>query len=249
MKKMLSSLALALAVLGSHAQEKSERHANENLKPVRGTVSTELNINLFSSKLNFNNALNQIKFRYFLKAQTALRLGAHVSSQDSSFNVNNPYGNASSFTKDERKGIDWALNFGIEHHFPGSRRLSPYVGLDASIAGRSASQTFANPTTTVDTENGWYNFQSVVNPTAFYLSRQAYSRWGVNLVAGFDFYMSRAFFFGYEFNLGAYQTNYKNASLRTVNQSGAVTTQNLGKSESFKIGPTLFNGIRLGYNF
>lgn len=123
---MLLTVALAIAMLYSRAQETE----NTSFRPAKGSFATELNFNPFKGNLSFNNVLNQIKGRYFMSPQLALRLGLNVNTLDSTQNYGNPYGSQAKFTSDNRKSASFGLNNGIEHHFKGTKRLFPYIGAD-----------------------------------------------------------------------------------------------------------------------
>ena len=251
MKKMLFTIALAIAALYASAQESE----SSDFKPTKGSLATELNFNPFKGNLSFNNVLNQVKGRYFLSSQLALRLGFNINTVDSTQNYGNPYGSQASFTNDKRTSSSFGLNFGIEKHFKGTKRLSPYIGVDAFWGTKSTKQETSTNANTTTVKNGWIETQIIQTSTPPYyystitrLSEGAYTRFGISVVAGFDFYMAKNFFLGYEFNLGYSKTDYKTPEITTTGQS--VTTPNFYSNNSTgKFGTTLMNGIRIGYVF
>src|SRR5688500_8278464 len=78
-------------------------YAQDSLKVTSGRFTTELNINPFIGELSLNNALNQIKVRYFLADNTALRIGLSLSTRKSTYESSTVYGSNPSSTEDERK--------------------------------------------------------------------------------------------------------------------------------------------------
>jgi len=250
MKKTILIVASLFATLGSFAQTTKVDSSN-NLKPNAKSFTTELNINPLKGQVNLNNSLNQIKFRYFTSPTVALRLGFNISRVDSVNNVNNPYGVNSFFNNDEKTSTTIGVNLGIEKHFLGTKRLSPYIGADLSITNKSAGETASNNQSTTTVTNGWYYvyYNSGTNTTITGTQQNAYTRYGLNLFTGFDFYIAKHFFFGYEFNYSISKTNWKEVSIIATPSTGTNTSNYSTKNSNLTFGPSLINGIRLGYSF
>jgi hypothetical protein len=253
MKKPILIMASVLATLGSFAQTTKVDSA-KSLKPNAKSFTTELNVNPFNGQVNFNNSLNQIKLRYFTTPSFALRLGFNVSRIDSINNVNNPYGVNSYFSNNERKSSTVGVNLGIEKHLVGTKRLSPYLGADLSITDKSSSQNISDNQSTTTVTNAWYYSYYSNNTLITQTPENGYTRYGLNLFAGFDFYIARHFFFGYEFNYSITKTNWKNVTVTTTTTTTNPSTNNNSTNTSTKnsamtFGPSLMNGIRLGYSF
>ena len=251
MKKMLLTVAIAMVSLYASAQESE----NSDFKPTKGSFATELNFNPFQGNLKFNNVLNQVKGRYFLSPQLALRLGFNINLVDSTLNFGTPYGSQASFNNDKRTSNSFGLNFGIEKHFKGTKRLSPYIGVDAFWGTKGAKQELSTNAGTTTVKNAWITTQYIQSPNPPYyyntitsITETAYNKFGVMAVAGFDFYMAKNFFLGYEFNLGYSKTSYKTPE---VTSTGQGSTQNNFYTDisSSKFGTSLVNGIRVGYSF
>lgn len=248
MKKMLLTVALAMATLYTSAQESE----NSDFKPTKGSFATELNFNPFRGNLSFSNVLNQIKGRYFLSPQLALRLGLNVNTLDSAQNYGNPYGTQASFSSDDRKSTSFGLNIGVEKHFKGTKRLSPYIGADLFWGTKSAKQEMSNNASTTTIKNGWLEVAYYQSGTGYYTTSRiveaAYTRFGLTVVAGFDFYMAKNFFLGYEFNLGYSKTDYKSPEVTITGQNTSIPNYYSNNSTG-KFGTSLVNGIRIGYIF
>lgn len=276
MKKTLVAVtALLIAAISANAQShqdsllaekslKKKLTASENyLKPSAGSFSTELNINPFKGELSLNNSLNQIKFRYFTKPKFAWRFGVNISAQDSVYEINNPYSSSSTTTssKDQLNGLNIGLNIGFEKHFNGTKRLSPFVGGEFSFTNQSYKTEETNGAATTTYKGLWLNryYQpyynnngNIIGSYTYDMSLRAYKRFGLNVVTGFDFYMAKNFFFGYEFNFGFNVTNYKDPETTVTGGSTSSSNQNTDpevKNNSFSFGPSLMNGIRIGYVF
>ncbi|MEJ2880163.1 outer membrane beta-barrel protein [Pedobacter sp. GR22-6] len=251
MKKTLFSFALAIATLSASAQEKTT-DSEKTFKPVAGSFATELNFNPFKGNLSLNNSLNQIKVRYFVKDELAIRLGVHVSSRDTSINTGTPYGTQSNFVKDDRKSSTFAINLGIEKHFKGTSRLSPYLGADVTFGSRSSSQEIVNSQITYNIKNAWMQSVYTSGNPPYYVSQAvetAYRKFGLTAVAGFDFYMAQNFFIGYEFNLSYMNTKYKIPETTVTGNVQNNPAPMEGSNESSTFGTSLMNGIRIGYAF
>jgi hypothetical protein len=248
MKKTILIMASIFATLGSYAQT-TKVDSEKSLKPTTKNLTTELNVNPFNGQVNLNNSLNQIKFRYFVSPSVALRLGFNVSRIDSVNNTSNPYGTNSSFYNDEKKSTTVGANLGIEKHFAGTKRLSPYIGADLSITERSSGENIVNSQSTTTVTNAWYYVYTNNNTTISQIQQPGYTRYGLNLFTGFDFYIARHFFFGYEFNYNISKTKWKDISVITTPSSVVTTSNSSITNTNTTFGPSLINGIRLGYSF
>jgi hypothetical protein len=189
----------------------------------------------------------------------ALRLGVNADRNASLIEQNNPYGTTPTFYEQEKSSTTIGLNLGLEKHFKGTRRLSPFIGADLSISNKTSQQETKENQVTTKIKGAWSSITTVpvFNPFTGTTSYQqvsqpeefAFFRYGVNLVSGFDFYVSRNFFFGYEFSFGISKTQYKDVE---YTRTGGTSTNynNLDDDRStFEFGSKLFNGIRLGYAF
>ncbi|WP_207422175.1 autotransporter outer membrane beta-barrel domain-containing protein [Desertivirga brevis] len=270
MKKTLITMAVCLSAFFANGQEsqpeqktvrqkKTKTHNEDQLKANRGAISTELNFNPFKGDLKLNNSLNQIKFRFFTKPDFAIRVGFNASSVDSTFSSKNYYGtNTNANYESKRESFTIGANIGFEKHFKGTRRLSPFIGVDISVTDRSANQKITSGQVVTEYKNSWaspipytyYNGSSTqvlysINPSDY-----GYTRVGLHLITGFDFYMAKNFFLGYEFNFGINSTKYKDTEItQTGNTSTTPINDPVLKNKSLSFGPTLMNGIRIGYIF
>jgi hypothetical protein len=241
MKKMLVIWAVCSVCFTSFAQEA------DTLKATKGKFTTELNVNLFQGDLNFNNALQQIKFRYFVKNDLALRVGFDVNSKKRDNENSNPYGNNPTKYEDHAKSSTYGLNFGIEKHFKGTRRLSPYMGAEFSLTSKISSEDITLGSVETNIDGAWQTTTYTGNSVLVEFEEVGYFKYGLNLICGFDYYFAKNFFAGYEFTFQYNKTNYKDIDVTVKGSSSAPTTKSKN-SESF-LGPNLINGVRIGFVF
>lgn len=227
--------------------------AQDTLKVTARHFTTELNINPFQGELSLNNALNQIKVRYFLTDQTALRMGLSFNSQKSNGENSTAYGANPYSIKEERKTSTIGLNFGFEKHFKGTKRLSPYLSAELALASKSSSQTTTSNyqssgvESTVEIEGAWQVLTVVNNNPQLSYGERAFFQYGLNVVGGFDFYVAKNLYLGYEIAFAMLQTNYKDIDITTT--PATTNTWPDFSQKQFSIGPNLINGIRVGFVF
>lgn len=217
--------------------------------------TTELNVNLFQGSLTLNNALQQIKVRYFVNNGWAYRFALNFNSQTASNGQSAPYGTNPNNYNDDRKSTTIGLGFGFEKHFVGTNRLSPYIGAELSLVNRTTSETTTNNTITTSIDGAWVNYTQTYVPNFGYYTTSAYDQWaffryGLNLVGGFDYYVAKHFYLGYEFTIQYYNTSYKDINVTVTGQTQGNNNTNptSKKSETF-LGPNVVNGIRVGFVF
>lgn len=230
MKKVLLFLGMAICGVAANAQD---------FKPVAGDVTTEFGltggINNTDFKLNDGAAL--LRFRYFNKEKVAYRLGFNVSTVNDKTNAYGANAEKGTFTK---KATEVLINLGIEKHFTGTDRLSPYVGGDILFGTGSKNETAENTTDkgatyTKDT------FKETKGP--------GYVAFGLRGVVGADYYIAKRMYLGVEAGLGLlYQ---KEGKTKTVSTAAGVTTTTESKSagSNFEIKPSVITGVRIGFAF
>ncbi|PVH26397.1 hypothetical protein [Sphingobacterium corticibacter] len=228
----------------------AQNHDDGGLKSRKGNFSTELNINPFKANLSLNNALNQMKVRYFIQDDLALRLGVGINVIDSTWSSGAPYSADSYFISTANKQSAADFTIGIEKHFPGTQRLSPYIGADLSWGVQSSNQKVTTNATTFEIDNGLLDMS--FNPNLpigrGLLIPNGYTRFGAVAIVGFDFYMAKNFFVGYEFNVGYNRLKYKTPTIESIGENGGIVDLVSNSSvTSFKT--SLMNGIRIGYTF
>ena len=208
MKKVLLS-AVALLAFGF-------ANAQEEIKPKTGNLTTEVSVNGLINNTSFsiqdqsfgNGAM--FKARYFKTDNVAYRLVAfaNLDSQTDKAVVGDD-------TKTNVFGL--GLGFGLEKHFAGTDRLSPYVGFDGIFGFESSSE-----------KTGSYEEKG---PNTF--------RIGARGVFGADYYVAKKLYLGIEGGIGLFYT-----STGKTEQGGVTTSEG---NNSFKLSPSLVGGFRVGY--
>lgn len=220
MKKVF--LVGALALVGAmNAQE---------YKPTTGDVTVDLGLSggLGNTSINLPDqgfgAGAMFKARYFKTDKLAYRGTVFITNDNETKNPSNNIVNKSS-------GFGLGLGFGIEKHFTGTERLSPYVGGDVLIGFNNTSNkttaTVAN-STVVSEVKGPNNFM-----------------FGVRGVFGADYYFAKRVFLGVEAGLGLVYKSEGDVTTSVTGQNDVVVKG----GNSFNISPAVVTGIRLGYAF
>jgi hypothetical protein len=252
MKKIVIAVSMLAAALVANAQEPAVQPATRLYKPVAGNVLAE--IGLFATPGGITGGVTsqsqsafgtpQLKFRYFLQDQIALRVGFNYTqnTETTKFYEANP-GSGDGFAKD--KSSLFGLNLGIEKHLTGTGRLSTYVGGDLSfiLTGASAKwENTANGTTFTDGASRKIKGGNAAGDRGSF-------GFGLRAVGGADYYFVEKVYLGAEFGWGFIAS--KEGKLKDEQTLGGVTTTTETKSGGgeFNIAPSLTAGLRLGFIF
>lgn len=229
-------IGFAMAV---NAQEETE-----TIKQSAGDKNLELQFDpgaIFNASKG-NNFLSNgagIRFRYFKSETIAYRL-----------NVNINYSNTSTITqeaddalnllelKNKNSFLGITLSPGIEKHFAGTKRLSPYIGGQVSVGYRSSTvkeeYQDVQEKYVYKTKNG--NFGDGLNI-------------GMAALAGADFYFAPKLYLGVELSYGI---NYFKAAKTKITDSAPNTTDvesTIGNTNSLSFQPSAMGIFRLGFLF
>lgn len=239
MKKLIIITICTGLLFSLKAQEDAE-----NFKQSAGDKNLELQFDpgaIFSSANN-NSILSNgsgIRFRLFISESIAYRLNLNLNFQNittisqEADNVNNLFE-----LKDKYTSSNLTLSPGIEKHFAGTKRLSPYIGGQVSVGYRSSTlkeeYQDAQEKYVYKTKNG--------NPGD-----------GLNIglaaLAGADFYFAPKLYLGVELSYGI---NYFKASKTKITDSGPNTTDiesTLGNRNTLSFQPGALGIFRLGFLF
>jgi hypothetical protein len=225
MKKPLLTIATCLMVSGIFAQ-----------KPEKGTVTSELGLSLSSGYSSINTF--GINGRYFVKSDLALVLGigASYSNDVNNFAENTDgTGDEGSFTTKSRYT---ELALGIQQHFTGTDRLSPFFGVDVALGSESNIQKGDNANQSGYIKNYSYDKE--------YKTAQL----GLRLNLGFDYWITEGIYMG---------ATYRPLSLVLQKQDDITTTagSNGGSVKTVTPGGTFASlstfgevgSIRVGWRF
>ncbi|RQO32488.1 hypothetical protein DBR32_02480 [Taibaiella sp. KBW10] len=255
MKKLMTIVGLTVFTLAANAQESergmysgrdakryramgAERGEMEAFKPHAGNVTSELGIagGLGNTALNLNNNAGMLRFRYFVKDDLAIRLGANIANESSKTFA---YGTGSEEGFVKTRNTTVLFNIGVEKHFAGTRRLSPYVAADFIVGNTSNHSNGENATSGITYLNN-YTFESKnLNNTTL----------GFRAVVGADYYIAKNVYLGVEAGLGYSSTKFgETETTQTLNNvTTTVTSKSTGKESAFT--PGIVTGVRLGFAF
>jgi hypothetical protein len=210
MKKVVLFIALvATSVAGAQAQkfQGGEKNLEVEFRPLGG---------------NPIGMPSGFRFRMFNSESSAIRVG---------FNIGGTNNNEVYVQQDKTEGSDDAVvilpelnqsnqtfNFGIrpgyEMHFAGTDRLSPYVGAELMFAMQSSTLTRefhnSNNADDVTKPENWQTWEMSV--------KNGSSMFGLNALAGVDFYFADNFYLGAEINLGFRNVSYKDRETTASNE-------------------------------
>jgi hypothetical protein len=237
MKKLLLSLSVAILGLAAQAQD---------FKPVKGDVTTEFGLTGGINETNFdlNDGAGLLRFRYFQKDNLAFRLGFNVGSQNTTKNAYGAVGTPAEGKEGSAttKATQFLINLGVEKHFTGTERLSPYVGGDILFGAGTRKTSFENAT-------GSANTPVYADNTSSEVKGPGYTSIGLRGVIGADYYIAKRLYLGVEAGFGF---NYESAgetktSTTVAGNTTTVTTKSAGNA--FEINPSIITGVRVGFAF
>ena len=227
-KYLLFVFVLPVLVYGQDLSQEVNEY-----KPQAGEKTLELQFEPFG-----DNPLdiNGIRLRWFKSEQKAIRLNVFLGlSNDSQITQQEDSDLNLKELKDKDFSFTAAIRPGMEKHFKGTSKLSPYFGWEGEVAYRTSSSK-------TESQNG-----NDVN----YIKRNndtGYIRLGINALAGFDFYVAKKLYLGAEFGFGASWTKLLSVKIKS-DITGFQEPDPEKRGSSFDIGPNVNAQIRLGYAF
>lgn len=152
--------------------------------------------------------------------------------------------------KDKTSSLEIGLRPGIEKHFAGTDRLSPYIGAELDFAIKMSTKK----------EDGQYNGKLGETPEVYTkktTGKDGFMRIGVNAVAGFDYFFAKKLYVGAEFGFGFSMLNKSKIKVEDP-QTEIMTTDAGGtykapldekQGGTLNIGPNVNSQIRVGFLF
>lgn len=214
---MIRTLALTAFMACGLSLSANAQETENNLKSVAGNKTLETNL-----YFGWGNSAN-LKLRRFTTDTNVLRYETSISYH------------TSNFQDKDGKSNNLTISYipGLEKHFTGTDRLSPYIGLSLPLTLKLAN--YDSPTLEVKgASDPWGN-------------DRGYFDVGLNGLAGADLYVVKNFYVGFEVGAGFYFTkhteaeaNYKNDFTRNQKWEGY-------NSLGFRTFTT--GGIRVGFAF
>jgi len=224
MKKLIFAILIMMPFVGLFAQEGSD------YKPDGGFV---LGVNFTPLEVGGNViSIDNINGRYFLNSGLAVRVGLGLSTSKDSYD-NGLEGNANETSS--KSTSEFSFSLGAEKHFAGTERLSPYIGADLglSMASAKAETTIAGVTSTIE---------GASDATG---ADRKHTTFGLNLVAGADFYVAKHLYLGVEIKYGF---AVKSEGEYTVS-SGGLSVTSKDKPKNTTIGQMAQPSLKLGFKF
>ncbi len=221
-KKVLFIAAIAVGLLTTNQAEAQDFKASE------GHHNIEMN---FAPMGGAPISISKIKYRQFIADDMALRLGVSISSSSrkadpTKYSDDNEYQN-----KDSEFGL--SLSPGVEKHFGGTDRLSPYIGGEINFTmlknkNISFDDDFNGKVYEVTEKNGNIGV-------------------GLNLLLGTDWYFTKNMYMGTEIGFGFLFVS-DSKTKRSTEEPGIKDVE-IEHGSSFQLGPNFQSGIRLGFLF
>lgn len=249
MKKLLTTALLVSAFTATSVAQ---------YKPSAGMNSLEVTFNpsaIFNASESGNtfaltslSGLNSgVKYRMWKSDNIAARgtflIGLH--SNTNPYKATNSIGEVIDLNKDY---FEWAVQIrpGIENHFKGTERLSPYLGSEL-ILGYSSnkySEEYIDVNDQKQTgviRNGNSDFNG--DPVTW----RYINGWigGVGLIAGFDYYVAPSLYMGLEMNYAFVFSQRNKLITELPDQDNTETKQ----PWEWHLAPALSANLRLGWNF
>jgi outer membrane protein W len=215
-KMILAAMGLALCV-GAQAQ-----------KPESSTYSLEAQFGIDGTPI----ASPTIRGRYFIDQKMAVRVQVGFWTDNNSVPVSEPF--TPNYGRIDDQTLNYGLGAGIEMHMEGTDRLSPYVGGQFNWNRNIFNQEW------FDAEN-----TSTYKPGFSRVITSATNRWGIDLLAGADYYFAQNIYLGVE--IGYYLgIEVQGDRAEVLNNQPVNVTE---EDTRYDIAPGSVAGLRLGWRF
>ena len=218
MKKAIMFIALvATSMVGANAQkfQGGEKNLEVNFSPLGDNVATPI------------IGIDGIRFRMFNSESSAIRVGFNINGGKNTSVIQQPYDVITGVVATPRvskselyattKNFGFSIRPGYEKHFAGTDRLSPYVGAELVFSMNSSSYS-----------EEYHSGNTATNAVAaeaakwatWTIERKDGSRtFGLNAVAGADFYFADNFYLGAEISLGFSGTSWKDSEISVSDEA------------------------------
>jgi hypothetical protein len=175
--------------------------------------------------------INSIRLRKFTSDNTALRLSTFIGGKRTP-SINSI---GSVDLKSVSSNVDFSIRPGIEKHFEGTSKLSPFIGSELFLGLGSTSQS---------SESIWGDNQIMTTET-----KSKTSSLGLNIVCGADYYFSDKIYLGIEMGYGFLRDGKGSNSTKYTNPFDPSLTdeKTKGNSTNLNWGPNYQGTIRLGF--
>jgi hypothetical protein len=252
MNKRIAAVLLVLSLIGlaAFAQDQSVNHDgftkfNDRDWGVTFNVSGIIN-DISVTSLEDVNGNPAIQIRKFIKPNLAIRAGFGLNSFRIESDLVDSVGISRQSYDSTYKRTDFFIQPAIEYHFPGTKRLDPYVGAGLTI-GTVGKEDIEVTRVLTDTTGSGTLTRNYDMPGGF--------TFGTNVIIGFNYFIAEQFALGAEYQLG-FVSQRSGGDFTIVTQedpiSGASTTRretgsNRTTNSGFRLNSTV--GVTLSYFF
>ena len=181
--------------------------------------------------------INSFRYRYFKSENIAFRASLFIGGKGTT-TLGDTSGGAVQ-TKSKNSNLDFTFRPGIEKHFDGTDKLSPYIG----------GELFLGLETTNDrAESNWMSDPKKIQTVTTKTSKTSF---GLNALMGVDYYISDHLYLGAELGFGFLNTGKGNTKVSYDNSemSGMSDSETKGNTSDLNWGPNYQGTIRLGWVF
>ncbi|MES2778791.1 MAG: hypothetical protein V4651_02740 [Bacteroidota bacterium] len=241
MKKTILSLAFVAMGVAAFAQ-----------KPAAGDKTAEFNLNFQTGTSGVAYGLGatalagtpELRLRYFMADDMAIRLkiGMGMGTTTAQQTATIAGAEVTAETK-TNSGFGLALTPGIEKHFAGSTKLSPYVGAELPIGfGTGATVEVSNGDNAAGTPTGSGDSYKSEGGSQFNL--------GLRLVLGADYYIADGLYLGVEGGLGIFgMGSTGDATVNSTTSTVKAPEIKTPGGSTFSLFGAMAGTVRLGYKF
>lgn len=238
----MKQLILGLILLSTHFANAQDSLGLSNavtkdpsdFKPNAGTWSTEAIFYLQTGSNALRFGLTDIKVRKFITNKTVARTRFLANVNNETTIIVGSSGNM------ERsiKNATFVIAPGFETHINGSKRLSPYWGMELAVGSTNYEYNLTNSV----------NGQSFALGGNFNSQSQGNYQMGANAIFGADYYITSQIFIGVELGYGFLYQNFGTNEIQ-ISSNGNVNNNSTPMGSNS--GLNLFSnpGIRLGIAF
>ena len=177
-----------------------------------------------------------LRMRYFIMDDLAARVSLSINNASTKDYYYELADNAGGEGTEINKTSLTMISLGAEKHFAGTEKLSPYVGADLVFGMGNTSAK-------------WDKFDGLGYNADFKAAAKApISMFGINLVAGTDYYFAENFYVGLELGLG-FQSVTEKAGEFEFTTAGNTTTTLSEPTKSSSFGNNFIGNARIGWRF
>jgi len=246
LKITLILILASISLLKAQDNTKFNTSTDEVYKQVAGDKSFEVNFDpgkIFGSNPGnqFNLFDGGIKFRSFLTESSAIRVGVNISFflATDIIQQSNTENNLKEL-KSKSSSFSLMIQPGYEKHFKGTKRLSPYIGVQGLIGFRTTKYIEENQKNSLVYTKTWNNDPNKLGYGNLDI--------GLGVFAGIDYYFIKKLYMGIEIGYGIQYSSLLNTKYTNEDNSDSDYDNNNGNV--IGISPSLATGnIRLGWTF